>query len=166
MRFLVLFTLMSSLAHAGTLENRRTGETIDFNLSRRHKVLSIDSMSNFIISGNYQMETIEPDDERVDLLAANHLASDWYDDMDIPQDHGGFVAMSILLPPINIPRLGAIVYDAILLPFKAPVALAQTIKSKNDHKKLLRAITGNKIIKVSNGRFNRIGKLLENTFID
>lgn len=166
MKLTLILLLLTSIAHAGTLENRRTGETIDFSLNRQHKILSIDSMSNYTISGNYPMQSIQPSDERVDLLAGNKYMSEFYESIDIPQDDGGFVIMTILLPPINIPRLGAIAYDAVMLPFKAPIGLMQSIRNNKDHQKLMRAITGNKTVKVSNARFKRIGDLLTNTFIN
>ena len=147
---LIAFTfILASGAFAGILENRRTGETIEFILNRADREIEVLSTSYNVENNTIRLSALVPRKSAMNLVAG----VSWGVNPNVIDASGATVVF--LLPVLAA-------YDAIALPLKAPLKLFHNMQLNRDFKKLMNAINSTDMIKVSNGRFRRIENLLNN----
>lgn len=166
-RLLVALTICLQSAFSGSLENRRTGEKLEFELNSGNYI-SIYNNDKLLKTMNFRY--INVNKSHPNLLAGNHLADDYfYEDVDLTlnpntyeyeTDFGPDIALSVLIPLYNLPRIVGTVYDVVALPFKLSSKALKNIKYKRDFNKLSKAVNTDTNVKVSNSRFRRIEKLI------
>jgi hypothetical protein len=166
-KLLIVLTLCLQSAFSGTLENRKTGEKLNFELTSGNYI-RIYSNETLLKTMNYRY--INVNRSNPNLLAGNHLADNYfYEDVDLTlnpntyeyeTDFGPDIALSVLIPLYNLPRVAGTVYDIVALPFKLTGKIVKNIKYKKDFNKLSKAVNTNTNVKVSNNRFRRVEKLI------
>jgi hypothetical protein len=162
---LLIISLQSTIA--GTIENRRTGEVLSFELTSDN-YLEIYNRDNLLKKLNFTY--IRADRSYTNLLAGNLLADViFYENIDLTlspisydyqSDFGPDLALSVLIPIYNVPRVLGTVYDVVALPFKVTGKLFKNLKYRRDFNKLSIAVNTQSAVKVSGLRFRRIQKLL------
>lgn len=162
-----LLVLGSISAFAGSLENRASGERVDFELNRDTQILNILSSSPLLQNKKINLTVIKKKKSSIDLIGANNWATEEVYGRDgegafsdVVGGDTGLIVFSFIVPIMNIPRVGATVFDLVALPIKAPFKLLKNMKYNRDFKKLQKSINGSDIITVSNSRFERILGLL------
>jgi hypothetical protein len=141
---LTLTTLISS-AFAGILENRMTGETLEFNLDRQNQEISILSTSANIANTTLYLNSLQRATITDDLFALSNWSLCKYNQYCGPE---------VLTLPVTF------ALDVVSMPLRATIVAIKTIKVKKDYKKLMRAINSTRVITVSDNRFRRIESIL------
>lgn len=155
-KLLLAMTLTSLMtqAFAGILENRATGETLEFNLDRMSREIQILSTANNVENKSILMKSIQGRSSDIRLYGiTDNTCEAIYP--------GESVAFCLLVPFIFVPGLAVGTIETLMLPFKASAKLIQNMKMKKDFKKLMKAINSTNQITVSNKRFRRIENLLQ-----
>lgn len=150
-----LVALSSLSVFAGTLENKQTGEYLEFDYDAEKKELTMTSTSTNTNSHVFKVKKLNRMKySGVNLFGTTVGACEefWWN----YQRNGADYTACMLVPLANIPGIGAAVVDTAMLPVKLPLHLLKEAKYKADYKKLKKAILSDEVIRVSNKRFKRI----------
>lgn len=140
----ILTTTLLTQVFAGILENRSTGETLEFNLDRSNREIQVLSTSKNISNDIIKLESVGRVYDNHDLLGfTNWTLESHIDDPRI-----------VLLP-------ATFILDAVSMIVRAPMKALNNARNKKDYKKLMRSINSTETITVSDKRFRRIEKLLK-----
>lgn len=142
-------------AFAGILENRATGETLEFNVDRSSRTVEVLSMANKVENKTIEMKSVIRGTSEIRLYGITEDAcyGIWGGDLN--------TLGCVIIPVIGTPGLIIGAVETLMIPFKATAKLLQNMKMKKDFKKLMRAINSTNTIVVSNKRFRRIENLLQ-----
>ena len=142
MKRIIIITLamaFSLSAFAGILENRGTGETIEFIMNRADMEVEILSTAKNVGNTVIRLEEVGEKKSQIRFFK-------------------GTIYTVKNAPPFVIFPLA---YELTMLVFKAPIKLFQNMTYKRDFKKLMKAITSTDTIRVGERRFRRIEKLIQ-----
>lgn len=137
---LCILALVSFTSFAGTLNNKDSGEFLQFKL--RNNILDIKSDSTCINDKTMELRMVKSDmKSNINLFAGFELVAD------------GSPMM------ITVPFFVA--YDILAMPAKALLKASQNAKYKKDYDNLINAIVSNENVEVSSSRFKRICGLIQ-----
>lgn len=161
---LALATLITQSLSAGTLKNRETLESLEFELKQDSEILVITSYASGIESKEIKLRKIKKKKSEVNLIAGSAFVYDYvYTEQGShsPCQDVNDLFIQTFAPFYNVPQLIAHSYDLLALPVKAPMKLIQNMKYKKDFKKLTNSVENDETTEVSDKRFKRIAKLLK-----
>lgn len=142
--------LISSLAQAGVIENRKTGEKIHLSIGENKPSLLIEFEDG---------ASCETSLDEASVTSYRELS---YDDEFAPYEFTNTLIERKEWELLFFPVTGALVvgFDTLMTPYTIPKVLIHKIKVKEDMKSIMKAIKG-KEVKVSNMRFEYISKGLK-----
>jgi hypothetical protein len=141
-----LLALSSLSTLAGTLENKTSGEYLNFELNEQDQKLIIVSTSPNVPNKTIDLMKVDKSHSSINVFAGSSIVREW-------SDEGN---PGLFLAPVLVG------YDLLLLAVKAPVKAIENNKLNKDFETLMSAINSNETIVVPSKRFNRISKLLMN----
>lgn len=158
----ILLFAFTSNVFAGTLENRETGEKINFDFQVERNTIVIDSNSLDYPNLRYQELTVKQLSS--DEIKAKHVRG-WVAIRAMCGDsEKGTIGVGNLCILVPLPLSAAIIDVVITAPTVAFINLARKIRAKNDNKKLDLAVRSNETVVTSNKRFHRIANFLNYMF--
>lgn len=151
----IITTLISSIAFAGIIKNKSSGETIELNLNKEQRLVEVISTATHLENKTIELKNTKKNTKEVKLFAgANWIG---YEMFEGSAGEGSW----LLLPPFIVVPASFVVYDLIIMPIKAPIKIIQASRNKKDFEVLASAINVDNItIEVNTKRFDRIQTLL------
>lgn len=146
---ILLGSIFCSALYAGTLENRKTGDQIEFSFNPKTDIITAETNSIRFPSLRYTEIEVRKLKKQSPKSVRHFVATEPF---------CGEYAVGGECILFGIPALAVDIF--ILEPTKAIVKLIKTMKYNKDFRQLEKSITENKTVKVSNKRFERISKLL------
>ncbi|MCT4640991.1 MAG: hypothetical protein N4A33_01760 [Bacteriovoracaceae bacterium] len=170
-----LLALGSLSSFAGSISNKRTTETITndviretitFDVIAETQELEIKSNTPKLDSGFIRLEALSDRQYYESYLAdfQGRVYDEIYFDYQTEYQTSA-ILLAYLTPIYNIPMIGALAADIVVLPFKVSIGVIKTLNFKKDYKILKKAINSDEDVVVGNKRFKRIIKLLKNNIL-
>lgn len=148
----LMLLAMTASSFAGIIQNRKTGETLEFVANRQDRSLEIISFSANVASKTISLGQLKEGGKTTSLYGMTVGACD-----------AMFRTLGecLLIPVVFIPGLAVATLDTLLLPIRLPVKFIQKSRNKKDFQILMTAITSTDVKLVGEKRFRRIEKLLQ-----
>lgn len=177
---LITMTLLSQ-AFAGTIENKKTGETIELNLNRAEQEVEIWSSATGVENKTISLHSIKGEHVSSESVF-NHFQAFPVVDFTLEEIYNignweyeqrkGATMISLLIPIFNTPSVVAFSADLVVLPLRVTIKAIEGIfsnisdslkrrKMKKDISTIKKAINSTDTLRVSNKRFERIVNLLK-----
>jgi len=153
-----LMTMMALSAHAGTLVNKKTNESLKFEVGNDGEIELI-SNSTDVKSGKIKsFYTDKLDSIRLFAVTDDVCTAIWGSSNLKHWDEG--LVTCLIIPGPNVPGLLSAAADIVMMPVKLPVKLIENGKHKKDVRILKRAVFTDEEIEVNEKRFDRISRML------
>ena len=131
---------------AGTLENKTTGETIDFNLdSERGEIVVLSRAAGL------PNKTINLNDVEVEKIWGPTYMYLYKEALDADGENVGLWFPVTMFVPVTV-----LVLDSLAAPFQALKHAADKSRAKKDFRELMKAIVSDDVVRVSQKRFARV----------